>query len=307
MSSADSGWLRDLAVRGVLWRRLLDWTITNVPFYLHPILLWFCTVFFFFFAAPARRSLVANLAVVLPGSNWFMNQLRAFRTLHTFAWTIAEAAVYKLRQAEFAYSIEGEAILDELAAARGAIVLTAHMGNYDLGAALFAQKVGRELRMVREPEADVKSAEHLQASLQQIGAGAVRIDYNTQGAALSFDLLQALRNGEIVSIQGDRATRNAAEAIGRIFNTDVPLPSGPFTLAFAAQVPIYPLFVVRLGYRRYRIILRAPLHLLRSGPDRAVEISQAIGKWCRVLEEILSQHHRQWFAFTPLLMRHAES
>src|SRR5207302_1360437 len=78
-----------------------------------------------------------------------MNHLRAFRTLSNFAWTISEAAIYKLNREEFAYQITGAQWLDQLAAAQGAIVLTAHMGNYDLGAALFAQKCNREIRMLR--------------------------------------------------------------------------------------------------------------------------------------------------------------
>ena len=36
--------------------------LRDVPFYLQPILIWVMTVFFFFFAAPARRAIVSNLA-----------------------------------------------------------------------------------------------------------------------------------------------------------------------------------------------------------------------------------------------------
>ncbi len=306
MNSCPS-WRRRLAVRGVFWRQYLDWAITNVPFYMQPVLLWFSTLFFFFFAAPARRAVTANLAIVLPRSSWWMNQIRAFRTLHNFAWTITDAAIYKLNKATFAYEIEGEANLDQLTSARGAIVLTAHMGNYDLGAALFAQKFNRPLRMVRAPEADEHSAEYLNASLQEIGDGAVKIDYNTKGALLSFDLLNALRSGEIVSIQGDRVAGNAGETVARLFDTEVRLPTGPFILGFAAQAPIYPLFIARIGYRRYKIIVREPIRLSRHGRDRKTEISVAVEHWCRVLEQVIAEHWTQWFAFTPIFARHPET
>src|SRR4051794_41985611 len=95
------------AVKGVFWRQYLDWAIVNLPFFFYPIPLTFFTIFFFFFAAPARRAIVANLAVILPGSGRAMNHLRAFRTLWNFAWTITEAAIYKLSRAEFAYEIVG--------------------------------------------------------------------------------------------------------------------------------------------------------------------------------------------------------
>jgi lauroyl/myristoyl acyltransferase len=165
-----------------------------------------------------------------------------------------------------------------LGAARGAIVLTAHMGNYDLGAALFAEKFHREIRMVRAPEADPETAQHLSASLEK--AGAVKIDYNTAGALLSFDLLKALRDGEIVSIQGDRVEGKVAQTTARLFDSEVRLPNGPFVLSL--------------------VVVREPIQTLRSGGDRQEDIEKAVAQWCAVLEEILAQFWDQWFAFTPI-------
>ena len=297
-----STWLRRFAVRGVFWREYLDWAIINLPFHFYPVLLIFWTFFFFFFAAPARRAIVANLAIILPGSSRAINHLRAFRTLSNFAWTISEAAIYKLNREEFAYQITGAQWLDQLAAAQGAIVLTAHMGNYDLGAALFAQKCNREIRMVRAPEPDRHTAEHLSSSLEKTGEGAVKVDYNTAGALLSFDLLNAIRRGEIVSIQGDRAEGDVGQIDGELFGTKVRLPNGPFVLALAARVPIYPLFIARSGCRSYEIIVREPIVVVRSGRAREDDIAEAVAKWCAVLEVLLTERWDQWFAFTPLFL-----
>ena len=142
-------WMRRFAVRGVFWRQYLDWALLNVPFYFLPVLIWFWTSFFFFFAAPARRAVLSNLEVILPGSSHLMNYLRVWLTMYNFAWTIAEGSHYKLNKSHFLYEIDGAHALERLAAANSAIVLTAHMGNYDLGAALFAEKFQREIRMVR--------------------------------------------------------------------------------------------------------------------------------------------------------------
>ena len=228
-----------------------------------------------------------------------MNYLRVFRTFYNYAWTISEAAIHKLNKEEFAYEIIGAKWLDQLGVARGAIVLTAHMGNYDLGAALFAEKFHREIRIVRAPEPDPQTAQHLGASLEKSGEGAVKIDYNTAGALLSFDLLNALRLGEIVSIQGDRLDRDLAATSASLFGREVRLPNGPFVLAQVAQVPIYPLFIARAGYRSYQIIVSEPIAVLRSERDREEDIAQAVEKWCRVLEQLIAERWDQWFAFAP--------
>ncbi len=290
------------AVKGVFWRHYLDWAAVNLPFFFYPVPLVFFTFFFFFFAAPARRSIVANLAVVLPGSSRVMNYLRAFRTLYNFAWTISEAAIHRIIQEEFSYEIIGAEWLEELGTAPGAIVLTAHMGSYDLGAALFAEKFQREIRMVRAPEPDRQSAEHLSAALEKAGEGGVKVAYNTAGALLSFDLLKALRDGEIVSIQGDRADEGVAQVKARLFGHDVVLPNGPFVLGLIAQVPIYPLFIARAGCRSYKIIVREPIRLANTG-HREEDLARGVSQWCDVLQEIVASRWDQWFAFTPVFAR----
>jgi lauroyl/myristoyl acyltransferase len=297
--TASLHWLRRFAVRGVFWREYLDWATVNMPFYTYPVLHWFMTFFFFFFAAPARRIVLAHLAIILPGSSRAMNYLRVFRTFHNYAWTISEAAIHKINKEEFAYEIIGAEWLDQLAAAQGAIVLTAHMGNYDLGAALFAEKFNREIRLVRAPEPDEQTAEHLSASLEKSGEGAVKVDYNTAGALLSFDLLNGLRLGEIVSIQGDRIDAGLAETRAQIFGKEVRLPNGPFVLAQVSHAPIYPLFIARSGYRSYQIIVREPIPVLRSGREREEDIGQAVEKWGEVLERLIAERWDQWFAFAP--------
>ena len=301
-ATATEDRLGRFAVKGVFWRQYLDWAAVNLPFFFYPVNVFFFTLFFFFFAAPARRAVVANLSVVLPGSSRAMNYLRAFRTLQNFAWTIAEAAIYRILRAEFSYELVGAEWLEELGAARGAIVLTAHMGSYDLGAALFAEKFRREIRIVRAPEPHRESAEHLTASLEKTTEGGVKVDYNTAGALLSFDLLKALRDGEIVSIQGDRAEGDVAQINARLFGAETKMPNGPFVLSLVAQMPIYPLFIARAGCRRYRIIVREPIRVAATG-NRETDIANGVAQWCGVLEEAVAQHWEQWFAFTPIFVR----
>ena len=301
MSNSTSP-LGRFAVRGVFWRHYLDWAVVNLPFYFYPVPLVFFTIFFFFFAAPARRAIVANLAIVLPGSSRAINHFRAFRTIYNFAWTISEAAIARLLKEEFSYEIIGAEWLNELGAAPGAIVLTAHMGSYDLGAALFAEKFHREIRVVRAPEPDERTAQHLSASLENSGTGGVKVDYNTAGALLSFDLLKALRNGEIVSIQGDRVEGQVGQVTAQLFGSDVSLPNGPFVLGLVAQTPIYPLFIARTGCRSYEIIVREPIRLEATG-DRERDIACGVRQWCAVLQEIVAVRWDQWFAFSPLSAR----
>lgn len=298
--ATNHNWSQNFAVHGIFWRKGLDWAILNVPFYFHPFLIFVWTLIFFTLARPARRALVSNLALVRPGAAPLANYLHAFRVFQNFAWTLTEATVYKFLKPEFRYELVGQNFLTQLAAAPGAIVLTAHMGNYDLGAAIFAEKFHRDLRMVRAPEPDQATAQHLDLSIEQAGAGAVKVDYNTAGNLLSFDLLNALRAGEIISIQGDRVMGDVSQSPVTLFGEQVFLPSGPFVLALVAGVPIHPLFIARTGYRRYKIIAREPIIASRNERSRDEEIARVMQRWGQVLELTIGAYSKQWFAFTAI-------
>ena len=293
-------WSRRLAVRGVFWRQYLDFGVSNVPFYLVPITLFFWTIFFFFFAAPARRAVLSNLRVIRPTAWQLTNYFRTWLTLYNFAWTIADAADFKIAGTEFAYEVEGDAFLEELARARGAILLTAHMGSYDLGAAIFARRFQREIRMVRVPETDEETAQHLDRSLARTGAGAVKVAYNVSSMELPLELLNAIRAGEIVSIQGDRPVPQASQRTARLFGRVVRLPDGPFVLGFVAEATIFPVFIVRASYHRYKIIAREPIECRRDERGRDAAVAAAMEKWTKTLENVIAANWAQWFSFVPI-------
>ena len=94
--------------------------------------------------------------------------------------------------------------------------------------------------------------------------------------------------GEIVSIQGDRAVANVSQREARLFGETVRLPDGPFMLAFVAQVPIFPLFIARTSFHRYKIIAREPIFCVRTDRDRASAIEEAMQAWSRTLESVIA-------------------
>ena len=293
-------WWHNFAVHGVFWRRFVDQGVRNLPAFLHRPLIWTAAFLFFFIAVPARKALLRNLRLIRPDSWPAMNYLRVIRVFANFGWSLTDATAYRALRARFRYELKGARFLDQLGSSNGGIVLTAHMGNYDLGAALFAERFDRQIRMVRAPEPDALAAQHVDFSLRESTAGAVKVGYSDDGTSLALDLLNALRNGEIISIQGDRVVGEVARAQVKFFGREVFLPNGPFVLSLASGTPIFPLFVIRAGYRKYKIVAWEPIVCVRTGESRDQIIAEAMQRWARVLQEMLRRYWPQWFAFTPL-------
>ena len=82
---------------------------------------------------------------------------------------------------------------------------------------------------------------------------------------------------------------------------EISLPIGPFVLSLVSETPIYPLFIVRTGYRKYKIIAREPIVCARNTGSRDEVIAKAMQQWAKVLQEITRSYWPHWFAFTALV------
>jgi lauroyl/myristoyl acyltransferase len=286
-------WWHRFEARGVFWRQVLRFAILNVPPWLEPIVIASWSAFFLMWGS-ALRGVMRNLAVIKPGSFAFVNFFRCYRVFWNYAWTIADNVRFKELRTIPDWEFTGWKYFQEMQEREGAILLTAHMGSYDLGAHLFSETSSRRIVMVRAPEADPET----RAFEKDRAAEGLRIEFNTRSTDLAIDLLDVIREGNIVAIQGDRVTGEIGFLPATVFGKATRVPAGPFALALAARVPIYPVFVVRLGRRRYRLVTARPIELVRSR-DRDDDFRRAVEQWVEELEHVIRDCWSQWFTFEP--------
>lgn len=290
--------LRRFLVHGVIWRRLLRWGVLNMPLWIEPLVLSTWAVIFLLWG-PGRRGVISNLRHVLPRSTTLGNFFRTYRVFWNFANTIADNVRFKELRVGPDWQFSGVEHFEELqSCAGGAIILTAHMGNYDLGAHLFAEISRRPLVMVRAPENDPETRRYEEELHDRTVTPALKIDFSTRASELALDLLHALQRGEIIAIQGDRVTPGISSLPATFFGVPARFPAGPFALAMAARVPVFPLFIVRRGRRRYELIVGKPFEVAR-GRDRAASFERALADWTQELEQVVRMGWHQWFAFQP--------
>jgi predicted LPLAT superfamily acyltransferase len=289
-------WFGRFRVNGVFWRQFLRWAVLNVPLWLEPVLIGTWTLVFLLWG-PGRRGVMRNLTAILPGSSPVVNFFRTYRVFWNFAWTITDNVRFKEQRVSPDWEFDGYENFEALRTSDGgAIVLTAHMGNYDLGAHLFAEVSDRRIVMVRAPETDPQTRVYEDQLRDRTVGDALRVDFSTRASDLAIDLLHALGRGEIIAIQGDRVTPGISSLPAKLFGRSMLIPAGPFALAMTARVPIYPLFIFRMGRRRYRLMVRRPIHVVRTR-DRGEAFDKAVTQWTADLEHVLSQAWQQWFEF----------
>ena len=295
--------LRRLDIYGDFWLRYLHWGTRNCPPIAEPVVLAGFTVMFFWLLTPARKAVSQNLRVILPGCTWLGAQLRTLRVFWTYAWTLDDLAHARGGDNIISWEIAGKAHLDELTeCSTGALILTAHMGNYDIAAPVFADRFRRPIHMVRSPERQAESREYQDAHRSREQSTAFVIHYNEPGNMLGVELARQLSEGNIVAIQGDRvlfdvSAKPAVHDPAHVWN----LPRGPFLLAAVSKVKIFPLFIIKAGYRHYRIEAHPAIEVqARDRQDREAAKERALDAWSGLLAEVVQRNWQQWFVFEPV-------
>ena len=169
--------------------------------------------------------------------------------------------------------------------ASGLVSVTAHVGNWELAGRLLATGASRPTHVVVTPD----EAPELERWVRRDGDG-VRFVPRSH-PAIGIALLAALRRGEVVALQGDRAIGSRADVSLPFFGRPARFPLGPFILARAAGVPVLPAFcVLDRGYR-YTLRVGKPIPVERGEEEHAAQA------WVGLLEEVVRDHPTQWFNF----------
>ncbi len=292
--------LGPVGITGVFWYRFHLWGVRVAPRWLiAPSILVF-TIFFFLTLRRIRRAIAANLEPVLGPCGFLARQRRIFRTMHQFAWCLTERYERLAGRREPIMELERADLWRSMATeGRGLLLVTGHVGNWEVGSALPAAREHRRVHLVREEEMDPRS----QAFLARELAGRFGDEYVTHFAAgdprLGLRLLEALRSGEVVALQADRPRRGGRTLGLRLLGRPFPFPAGPLVLAREAGVPLLPVFVLRTGRLRYRLCFRPPVEVARDG-DRAAALAEAGQRVAAEVEWAIRQAPNQWFCFRPL-------
>jgi lauroyl/myristoyl acyltransferase len=168
----------------------------------------------------------------------------------------------------------------------GAVIsLTAHVGNWDLAGRLLAWRSARPTHIV----VAVEEARALEPWLRRDANGLRFVPLSRPTDSLA--LMAALRRGEAVALQGDRALGNRGDVWVPFFGCPAPFPVGPFRLARAAAVPVVPAFCMLGADQRYAVRVLEPLVVASGGEE------DALRAWVAILEFIVRERPTQWFNF----------
>ena len=176
----------------------------------------------------------------------------------------------------------------------GAILVTSHLGNWELGGVTFAMR-GHPIHALTlvDPETHVQDFRDRMRST--LGIHTVHIDPNNYTTVLKLSRL--LRENQVIAMLGDRYEGGKNVEV-TFFSKRVMFPAGAAALALATGAPIIPAFTVLKPNGHYLAWMEPPIYVKRSSgktaPQLLVEKTQELAF---VFEKAASQYPDQWYHF----------
>lgn len=167
---------------------------------------------------------------------------------------------------------------------KGAIILTAHLGSFEVGIAALLEYEKRIHVLFRRDAMDL--FEKTRSTLRKrLGVAEAPVD---EGLATWMRLRDALAADEVVLIQGDRVMPGQKGIAVLFLGGHMLLPLGPVKLALATGAPIVPVFSVRDADSRISLFVEEPV--------RVDDEAKALRAVAMVLEKYVQRYPQQWLA-----------
>lgn len=244
-------------------------------------------------AASDRRAVQENLATILnqPVAEHSPLVREVFRN---FARYLEEFIRAPRLLSSGRLVVEGEeAVVDLLRAHGGCLVLSTHLGNWELGGMLI-RRMGFPLSAVFLPHEDPEVNRFFDAQRLRCGVGVVPL-----GVGATPACLERLRAGQPVAIMSDREFGTNGIRV-QLFGRPAWLPRGPAVLSLRTGAPAIPTVLVRQAPWRFRFYTEPPIWPSEVSSSQPTERIQVLTqRYARALERAIGLDPTQWLMFRP--------
>jgi len=167
----------------------------------------------------------------------------------------------------------------------GAILLTAHFGNWELLAAWVA-RCGYKFKVVAAPQTNPWT-NRLIADMRK-GAGYQSIERGNH----TREILRALAGGHSIGVLIDQGTKVDGVFV-KFFDQWACTPVGPVRLALKYGLKIIPVFIHLRSDDTYHVEVKGPLSLVVTG-DKRHDLIVNTQMCSDVYEAVIREHPEQW-------------
>jgi lauroyl/myristoyl acyltransferase len=268
----------------------MQWLVERLPRRLGYALAVLVARFAFVFARRARVALERNLEIAMPELPPDQIRQVAWRNFRNHSKAYADLMRLPVARVEDLRSLLKVTGVEHLEAARargrGVLVVSAHMGSWEVVAAIWSATVAPVSLFAEELEPQ-ELYEWYRCTRARLGISVLPIT-----RAGLRQVLQALDNQEMVVTAIDRDVLGTGIIID-FFGRPASIPEGPAAIALRKGTPLLPVTVYRLPDDTFQAVGYPPIFADPTG-DRPADIRRVTGELVRRLEKLIRDHPEQW-------------
>lgn len=245
----------------------------------------------FYYVIPIRKStVIGNLKLAFPELSLDDIKRLSYKSYYSFAVTIIEImCIPRLKTAQIKALVncpELELIRKKYDEGKGAILLTAHFGNWELGAVSIGAQLGVPVYVAAKQQRNSLVGEWLNMMREKTGNRVVML-------GMSFrNIFKELKNRHIIGLVGDQRGDPEGPRVTFMGISSAVYP-GTAVLAIRTGAPVIVCIVARQADNSYTAFVQVieTSELEGSEEDKILEINQ---RYSDILEKYIRIYPEQW-------------
>lgn len=202
-------------------------------------------------------------------------------------------AIYAKKNNYFSVEIDGnETFLHSLESQKGGIMLSAHVGNYELFGYLLKQDKKKINALIYSGESDIISKERKKI-FEKNNINPISVSNDMSHL---FEIKNALQNGDFLSLLADRSFEGGKSTMSNFLGKNARFSIAPFLIAEQFDVPIIAVFAMKSSRRKFSVFVKSIAcdSNIKGKENRAEAL---LNCYLIELENIVKKYPDQWFNY----------
>jgi len=258
-------------------------------------LLYFVCLHYLIFDQSAVSNALSYIRRRFPDNGFFKNRLEVYRLFISQGKQLIDRAAVLSNKNLFDIQLKGYAQLKRLLEDKnsGFVLLTAHLGNWQI-ALTTLKEMAKPVYLIMRPEDNAAVKDSLNIDAEDSFIKNISPEGYLGGVV---EAMQVLKEGNIVSIMGDR--KYGFEALEISFLKDKAyFPFGAFSLAASSNCPVVVLLSAKLANNKYIVDVSHILYpRYNSNKDKREQLKTYVQEFANILDDYVAEYPYQCFLF----------
>ncbi|MGE9311178.1 lipid A biosynthesis acyltransferase [Niabella sp. CJ426] len=255
------------------------------------LLLLFVAAYYFLFSWKSSRAIWYYLRKRL-GFPLLKSLISLYKNYYWFGQALIDRIVMMAGISNrFTFNFDGEQHLHEMVAAgNGGLLLSAHIGNWEIAGHLL-KRLNTRINIVMFDGEHQQLKQYLENTTGQRNANIIVIKDNISHI---YEIMEALNNNELVCMHSDRFLPGNKTLPADFLGKSAHFPQGPFALATKLNVPVSFVFAMKESLYHYHFFA-TPGVVYRNKPGISSE--KVLEAFVDAMTEKVKQYPTQWYNY----------